>query len=108
MLWELAKILGSIIPVPFNTSDTTMPHVWTMVGVMGEPAVRGSETTVWQSVVSAAVFSLLVAFGGFLIGVFVGLLLAIIMQRFAFLERGLLPFVIASQTVPLIARGSPR
>ncbi len=31
------------------------------------------------------------------------LLLAIIMQRFAFMERGLLPLVIASQTVPLIA-----
>lgn len=103
LLWELAKLLGSVIPMPFNTSDTTMPHVWTMVSVMGEPAVRGSDTTVFQSVVSAALFSLVVAFGGFLIGVFVGLLLAIVMQRFAFLERGLLPFVIASQTVPLIA-----
>jgi NitT/TauT family transport system permease protein len=103
LLWEMAKLLGSVIPMPFNTSDTTMPHVWTMVSVMGEPAVRGSDTTVFQSVVSAALFSLVVAFGGFLIGVFVGLLLAIVMQRFAFLERGLLPFVIASQTVPLIA-----
>jgi NitT/TauT family transport system permease protein len=45
----------------------------------------------------------MIAFGGFIIGVGVGLLLAIIMQRFAFMERGLLPFVIASQTVPLIA-----
>jgi NitT/TauT family transport system permease protein len=103
LLWEMAKLIGSVIPMPFNTSDTTMPHVWTMVSVMGEPAVRGSDTTVFQSVVSAALFSLVVAFGGFLIGVFVGLLLAIVMQRFAFLERGLLPFVIASQTVPLIA-----
>lgn len=103
LLWELAKLLGSIIPMPFNTSDTTMPHVWTMVGVMGEPAVRGSDTTVFQTVVSAAIFSLIVAFGGFVIGVSVGLLLAVVMQRFAFLERGLLPFVIASQTVPLIA-----
>lgn len=103
VIWELAKVLGSVISMPFNTSDTTMPHVWTMVSVMGEPAVRGSDTTVFQTVVSAALFSLLVAFGGFLIGVFVGLLLAIVMQRFAFLERGLLPFVIASQTVPLIA-----
>lgn len=103
LLWELAKVLGSVIPMPFNTSDTTMPHVWTMVSVMGEPAVRGSDTTVFQSVVSAALFSLVVAFGGFIIGVSVGLLLAVVMQRFAFLERGLLPFVIASQTVPLIA-----
>ena len=51
----------------------------------------------------AALYTLLIAFGGFIIGVSVGLLLAIIMQRSAFMERGLLPFVIASQTVPLIA-----
>ena len=45
----------------------------------------------------------MIAMGGFIIGVSIGLLLAVIMQRFAFMERGLLPFVIASQTVPLIA-----
>jgi len=54
-------------------------------------------------VLQSAAYSLLIALGGFIIGVSVGLLLAIVMQRFAFLERGLLPFVIASQTVPLIA-----
>jgi NitT/TauT family transport system permease protein len=33
----------------------------------------------------------------------VGLLLAIVMQRFRVAERGLLPYVVLSQTVPLIA-----
>lgn len=103
VMWELVKWLGGFVPMPFNTSDTTMPHVWTMVAAMGEPEVRGSDTTVLQAVLSAAFRSLLLAFGGFLIGVTVGLLLAVIMQRFLFAERGLLPFVIASQTVPLIA-----
>ena len=68
-----------------------------------QPEVRGSDTPVWLTVLIAALYTLLIAFGGFIIGVSVGLLLAIIMQRFAFMERGLLPFVIASQTVPLIA-----
>jgi NitT/TauT family transport system permease protein len=58
---------------------------------------------VLQAVISATLRSLLVAMGGFAIGVAIGLLLAVVMQRFAFAERGLLPFVIASQTVPLIA-----
>jgi NitT/TauT family transport system permease protein len=40
---------------------------------------------------------------GFLIGVVVGLLLAIVMQRFRFAERSLLPYVVLSQTVPLVA-----
>jgi len=103
IMWELTKLLGTVIELPFNSSDQAMPHIWTMFSAFTLPEVRGSETTVFQAVVSAATYSLLLAMGGFVIGVSVGLLLAIIMQRFLFFERGLLPFVIASQTVPLIA-----
>ena len=103
IMWELVKVVGGLISLPFNTSDSAMPHVWTMLGGAGQPEVRGSETTVLEAVAAAALYSLVIALGGFLIGVSVGLVLAIVMQRFAFMERGLLPFVIASQTVPLIA-----
>lgn len=103
VMWELVKWLGSVVSLPINTSDATMPHVWSMVAAMGEPEVRGSDTTVLQAVIAATFRSLLLAAGGFIIGAGVGLLLAVIMQRFLFMERGLLPFVIASQTVPLIA-----
>lgn len=103
VLWELVKLLGTVVTLPFDTSDQAMPHVWTILGTFGEPELRGSDKTVAQVVAAGALFSLMVAFCGFIIGVAVGLLLAIIMQRFWFFERGLLPFVIASQTVPLIA-----
>ena len=103
VLWELVKFVGTIVTLPFDTSDQAMPHVWTILETFGQPELRGSDKTIFAAVMGAATFSLLVAFGGFIIGVAVGLLLAIIMQRFWFFERGLLPFVIASQTVPLIA-----
>lgn len=103
LMWEGVKILGSVISLPWSTDDTAMPHVWTMIEGFPQPEVRGSDTSVLQAVLAASLFSLVIAMGGFLIGVTVGLILAIVMQRFAFLERGLLPFVIASQTVPLIA-----
>lgn len=103
VMWELVKLLGTVVSLPFDASDAAMPHVWTMVSEMGQPEVRGSETTVFMAVLSATFMTLIKAMGGFAIGVGVGLLLAIIMQRFSFWERGLLPFVIASQTVPLIA-----
>ena len=103
LLWEGVKLVGSIITLPFETDDQAMPHVWTIASGAMQPEVRGSDTPVWQTVLIAAIYTLIIAFGGFIIGVAVGLLLAIVMQRFAFLERGLLPFVIASQTVPLIA-----
>lgn len=103
IMWELVKWLGAAIELPFDTSDAAMPHVATMLQAFSQPEVRGSDTTVLQAVIGASLYSLLIALGGFLIGVTVGLLLAVIMQRFSFMERGLLPFVIASQTVPLIA-----
>lgn len=103
ILWEGVKLLGTVVTLPFETSDQAMPHVWTIAQGALAPEVRGSDTPVWETVLRAAIYTLIIAFGGFIIGVAVGLLLAIIMQRFWFLERGLLPFVIASQTVPLIA-----
>lgn len=103
IMWELVKWLGGVVSLPFDTSDMAMPHVWTMLEGFGQPEVRGSDTTVFQAVLAATFRSLLIALGGFVIGVTIGLVLAIVMQRFAFMERGLLPFVIASQTVPLIA-----
>lgn len=103
LLWEGVKLLGTVVTLPFETSNQAMPHVWTIAEGALQPEVRGSDTPVWVTVLRAAIYTLLIAFGGFIIGVAVGLLLAIIMQRFAFMERGLLPFVIASQTVPLIA-----
>lgn len=103
LLWEGVKLLGTVVTLPFETSDQAMPHVWTIAQGALQPEVRGSDTPVWMTVLVAALYTLLIAFGGFIIGVSVGLLLAVIMQRFAFMERGLLPFVIASQTVPLIA-----
>ncbi|MBU6148286.1 MAG: ABC transporter permease subunit [Actinomycetales bacterium] len=103
LMWEAVKVIGLLIPLPLNTDDLAMPHVWTMIAGAAQPEVRGSTTTVAEAVLAASLYSLSLALGGFVIGVTVGLLLAVIMQRFSFAERGLLPFVIASQTVPLIA-----
>jgi NitT/TauT family transport system permease protein len=54
-------------------------------------------------VLQASAFTLGITAVGFLVGAAVGLLLAIAMQRFRPAERGLLPYVILSQTVPLVA-----
>ena len=50
-----------------------------------------------------AAFTFLEAAIGFSLGVIVGLLLAIFMLRWRFAERGFLPWINVSQTVPLIA-----
>ena len=52
---------------------------------------------------SGALFTLRLSLGGLLLGGVLGVLLAVLMQRSGLLERALLPYVVASQTVPLIA-----
>ncbi|MGB0114861.1 MAG: ABC transporter permease subunit [Ilumatobacteraceae bacterium] len=108
--WEIYKYLGPedggeilgwrLIP---KTSDRAMPHTWEMVGRLFDPEVRGKDTPIWQAVLGYSWFTFRMAFVGLLIGGIFGVALAVVMARFKVLERGLLPYVIASQTVPLIA-----
>jgi len=65
-----------------------MPNIWSMFSAFTLPEVRGSDTSVFQAVLAAASYSLLLAMGGFFIGVVVGLILAIVMQRFLFSSVG--------------------
>jgi NitT/TauT family transport system permease protein len=112
VLWELAKLvlpdegvlLGDTRILP-RTDDAAMPHVWTVLARLFEPEVAGAEIarTVGAAVASGALFTLGLALGGLLLGGVLGMLLALAMQRFGLLERAMLPYVVASQTVPLIA-----
>ncbi|MEU7906829.1 ABC transporter permease subunit [Actinoplanes sp. NPDC049118] len=108
-LWEGYKAVGNpdgtvlfgvrILP---RADDLSMPHVWDMLGRLGRPEITGGRP-VWQVVLSASLFTLGITAVGFVAGTAIGLLLAVAMQRFRIVERGLLPYVILSQTVPLVA-----
>jgi NitT/TauT family transport system permease protein len=109
-LWELYKWVGpedggvvfgwGILP---RTNDHAMPHVWEMLARYAQPERRGFSTPIVSTVASGAWFSLRLALAGFVMGTLVGLGLAIVMARFKAVERGLLPYLVVSQTVPLIA-----
>lgn len=108
--WEVYKTFGpeagviigdrAILP---RTSDRAMPHVWDMVTRLGDPAVGRSGAPLWQAVLAASLFSLRIAAIGWIIGVVVGMGLALIMQRVRIAESAILPWIVLSQTVPLIA-----
>lgn len=96
-------VIGDTAVLP-RASDLAMPHVWTMVTRLFDPVigVLGGQT-LWSSVVDACLFSLRIAATGWIIGVVVGMALALVMQRFALAEAAVLPWIVLSQTVPLIA-----
>ncbi|MCE0768024.1 ABC transporter permease subunit [Pseudonocardia kujensis] len=112
VLWELAKLVlpaggvtvGGTRVLP-RTDDAAMPHVWTVLARLGAPEVAGAAEprSVGAAIVSGALFTLGLALGGLVLGGIAGMLLAVLMQRFAVAEKAVLPYVIASQTVPLIA-----
>jgi NitT/TauT family transport system permease protein len=109
-VWEGYKWFGTAVDgkvfgwtLPARTDDASMPHVWDVLSRFTDPERRGSATPIWWVVVQSAWYTLRVALAGMVLGVAVGLALAVVMQRFVTAERGLLPYVILSQTVPLIA-----
>ena len=109
LVWEGYKLVGSpdgsvlfgvrVLP---RADDLSMPHLWTVLQRLGRPELTGGRP-VWIVVLQACAFTFGITAVGFLIGAFVGLLLTVAMQQFRLVERGLLPYVILSQTVPLVA-----
>lgn len=109
-LWELYKVIGpqdggkllggKILP---RANDRAMPHVWDMLSRYGRPEVRGSDRRVWSVVLAGGWFSFRLVVAGFVMGSAIGVGLAVLMARFRVVERGLLPYLVLSQTVPLIA-----
>jgi NitT/TauT family transport system permease protein len=110
-LWEAYKSLGpsggvivhGVVVLP-RASDLAMPHVWEMVGKFSDPVnLFAGHQTIGSAVWSACLFTLKLAATGWLIGVVVGLALAVLMARFRLAESAILPWIVLSQTVPLIA-----
>jgi NitT/TauT family transport system permease protein len=94
---------GTSRPLPVPTDDTTLPPFLGILRRFGEPQRTGDPIPLWQYLVDASLFTFREAFVGFLAGIVIGLALAVLMLRSRWLERGLLPWIIVSQTVPLIA-----
>ena len=109
VLWEGIKLLGGdpsgAWTPPFQwtvASDLNMPHVWDIAASFVEPAQRNGPP-LGIVLVNAGFFTFREAFGGFVFGALLGLALAIVFVHSRILERALVPYVVASQTVPIIA-----
>ena len=83
-------------------SDLNLPHAWTIANAFAEPARRNGPPLA-QVLGAAALYTFRAALTGFLIGAALGILLAVLFLRFNLMERGCMPYVVASQTVPILA-----
>lgn len=86
----------------FEANDRTMPHVHDIVGELFEPSRRNGPlliSVLWD----AALFTAREAAAGFVLGGLVGFGLGVLLAHSGLLQRGLLPYIVASQTVPILA-----
>jgi NitT/TauT family transport system permease protein len=103
-LWELYRYVwvqtGWTWPFPVNS--TTLPHVHVIVKALFEPSRTDGPlliTVLWHS----ALFTAKEAMTGFLVGAVIGFALAVGLVHSRLAQRALLPYIVASQTIPILA-----
>lgn len=109
-LWEAYKWLGpknggeifgwKVLP---RSKDSLMPHVSDVLSRLTDPINPQTDELVLTGVLKAVWYSFQLVLVGFGLGLAAGLLLAVLMTRFRLAERAILPYLVVSQTVPLIA-----
>ena len=121
VLWEAAKWLGgdpwrihaTIAGVQIDyehvpalkwriADDLSLPHVWDIARAFVDPAQRGG-APLGAVLAGQALFTFMEALAGFVIGGALGLGLAVLFVHSRLAERALVPYVVASQTVPILA-----
>lgn len=102
-LWEGYRWLWSTTgwTRPFRANDVTMPHLHGIVGQLFTHTSTGQLMLAYQ--LHHAAFTAKEAVVGFGIGAAFGFALGVLLAHFQVLRRGLMPYVVASQTIPLIA-----
>ena len=91
---------GTIDPTVFNNQQ--LPHLGAIAQAFLEPAQRNGPP-LYITLLGASGFTLQMALGGFLMGGIFGFALAVIFAHSRFMQGGCLPYVVASQTVPILA-----
>ncbi len=84
-------------------SDLNLPNVWDIVGALAAPVQRNQDETLAGFLVGAAFYTWREAAIGFAAGALLGVALAALFVHAPLVERAFVPYVIASQTIPIVA-----
>jgi len=103
-LWELYHWIWTTAgwTWPFVVNDTSMPHVWTIFKAFGQPA-QVNQPSLIDVLLHKTLFTAKEAAAGFAVGGVIGFVLAVVLVHSRLLQRGFLPYIVASQTVPILA-----
>jgi NitT/TauT family transport system permease protein len=102
--WELYRLVWSSAgwTWPFAVNDNSMPHVWTVLKAFGEPA-QVNQPALANILLHKTLFTAKEAAVGFAIGAVVGFAIGVGLVHSRIAQRGLTPYIVASQTIPILA-----
>jgi NitT/TauT family transport system permease protein len=104
-LWEGFKWFGEATAFrlgSFEVNDRTLPHVHDIVGQLFEPSRRNGPLLI-EVLWDATLFTAKEAAVGFLMGAVIGFAIGVVLAHSRLLQRGFMPYIVASQTVPILA-----
>ena len=103
-LWEAYRWFGESVGItwPFRVDATNMPHIHDMLNALTKPLQPGGPPLIQQEW-HWALFTGKEALLGFALGGVIGFGIAVLLAHSRILRRGLLPYVVVSQTVPILA-----
>jgi len=84
-------------------NDLNLPHLQMIAEAFLQPARRNGELLLLRILADAGIYTFSEAIFGFIFGAVLGFLLGSVFAHSRLMERGLLPYVVASQTVPILA-----
>src|SRR6202008_2296356 len=84
-----------------SAAALVLPHWPVILAVLLEPVQTGTDESLLQYLSGAAFYTWREAFIGFVVGTLLGLALALVFVHSKLAERALVPYVIASQTIPI-------
>jgi len=103
-LWEAYRWIGESLGItwPFAVNAVNMPHIHDMLNALRLPLQPGGPPLIhyeWHWALFTAKEALL----GFVLGAAIGFGLAVLLANSRIMRQGLLPYIVVSQTVPILA-----
>jgi NitT/TauT family transport system permease protein len=103
-LYELYRLVWSSAgwTRPFLVDDTSMPHVWVILHALWQPA-QVNQPALGTILFHKSLFTAKEAAAGFALGAVIGFVIGVLLAHSRLLVRGFLPYIVASQTIPILA-----
>src|SRR5262249_52858729 len=95
-------IVWEVVKVALGVSDFNLPHIYAIPLALLKPLAATGQPMGYY-ILDQTQYTVYEALAGFALGALAGFALGVVFAHSLLLERGCLPYVVASQTVPILA-----